>query len=708
MEKYLNPDLPVQERVKDLVSRMTLDDKISQMMHSARAIPDLGIPEYNWWNECLHGVGRAGIATVFPQAIGLAATWDTELIYRVAVAISDEARAKHHEALQKGDRGWYKGLTCWSPNINIFRDPRWGRGQETYGEDPYLTARMGVSFVKGLQGEDERYLKLVATPKHFAVHSGPEQDRHRFNVKPSPHDFRETYLPAFKACVQEGKAVSVMGAYNRIYGEPCCASFLLLEEILRQEWGFDGFVVSDCGAIDDLYFHHEVVESLAEAAAMAVRAGCDLNCGETYSDLKSAVGKGLINEAEIDRSIERLFTARFRLGMFDPPDRVPFSKIPVEINDCPAHRQLALVTARESIVLLKNDGLLPLKGNLGSIAVIGPNANDANVLLGNYNGTPAAPITILEGIRQMVSPDTEVRYARGCSILGKSQEGFPEAVRIAGSSDIVIVVLGLSQAVEGEEGQEEGVTEGDRSNVDRVDLDLPGVQEQLLQAIHATGKPVILVLINGSAVAVNWANDHLPAILEAWYPGQAGGRAVAETLFGNYNPGGRLPVTFYKSVDQLPAFTDYSMTGRTYRYFQGESLYPFGFGLSYTSFGYRNLTIEADTFLKTCQVSVEVQNTGGHAGDEVAQIYLKSVEAPFPIWQLRGFERFHLEPGETRKITFDLNASHLTSVDEDGKEAIFPGEYRVAVGGCFPGSDIETRVDSQGRAGDIWVGGFKM
>lgn len=708
MERYLNPDLPVQDRVKDLISRLTLEVKISQMLHSARAIPDLGIPEYNWWNECLHGVGRAGIATVFPQAIGLAATWDTELIYRVAVAISDEARAKHHEALQKGDLGWYKGLTFWSPNINIFRDPRWGRGQETYGEDPYLTARMGVSFVKGLQGEDERYLKLVATPKHFAVHSGPEQDRHCFNAKPSPHDFRETYLPAFKACVQEGKAVSVMGAYNRTYGEPCCASFLLLEEILRQEWGFDGYVVSDCGAIDDLYFHHEVAESLAEAAAMAVRAGCDLNCGETYADLNLAVEKGLISEAEIDQSVERLFTARFRLGMFDPPDRVPFSKIPIEINDCPAHRQLALVTARESIVLLKNDGLLPLKGNLGSIAVIGPNADDASVLLGNYNGTPAAPITILEGIRQMVSPETEVRYARGCSILRKSQEGFPEAVKIARSSDVAVVVLGLSQAVEGEEGQEEGVTEGNRIHGDRVDLDLPGVQEQLLQAIHATGKPVILVLINGSAVAVNWANDHLPAILEAWYPGQAGGRAVAETLFGNYNPGGRLPVTFYKSVDQLPAFTDYSMNGRTYRYFQGEPLYPFGFGLSYTSFGYRNLTIEADKFMKTCQVSVEVQNTGDRAGDEVVQIYLKSVEAPFPIWQLRGFERFHLEQGETRKITIDLNASHLISVDEDGKEAIFPGEYRVAVGGCFPGSDIETRVDTQGRAGDFWVGGFEM
>jgi beta-glucosidase len=693
--QYLNPDLPAEARARDLVSRMTLEEKTAQMLSTAPAIPRLGVPEYDWWNECLHGIGRAGIATVFPQAIGLASTWNTDLMFKVATAISDEARAKHHEFLRRGIRSRYTGLTYWSPNINIFRDPRWGRGQETYGEDPYLTARLGVAFVKGLQGEDERYLKLVATPKHFAVHSGPEHARHTFDARPTRRDLRETYLPAFQACVQEGQAGSVMGAYNRTNGEPCCASPTLLENILRQEWDFGGaqhgvgYVVSDCGAIRDIWKYHQVVRTPAEAAALAVNAGCDLECGQTYTALGEAVQRGLVTEETLTCSVERLFTARFRLGMFDPPERVPYAQIPYSANDSPEHRELALQAARESIVLLKNEGLLPLKAGLQRIAVIGPNADQPLVLLGNYNGTPSQSVTPLQGIRQRAGDKAEVLYAPGCDLLGDSTAGFAEAVALAERCEAAIVVLGLSQELEGEEGQSEGVLQGRRSRADRESLDLPGVQETLLQAVHATGTPTILVLINGSALAVNWADEHLPAIVELWYPGQAGGTALAEALFGDYNPGGRLPVTFYRSAEQLPPFDDYGMQGRTYRFFQGDPLYPFGYGLSYTSFRCQNLEVspgEAGAG-EPVHVQVQVENTGETGGDEVVQLYLHRVESngEDPLWELNGFERVHLAAGEAKTVSFTLPPEFAAFRYRLER----PGAYRLAVGGCSP----STRAD---------------
>jgi beta-glucosidase len=867
--RHLDTSLPIEERVEDLVSRMTLEEKISQMIYDAPAIERLDVPKYNWWNECLHGVARAGIATVFPQSIGLAATWNTDLMHQVAVAISDEARAKHHEALRQGIREIYTGLTFWSPNVNVFRDPRWGRGQETYGEDPYLSARMGVAFVKGLQGEDARYLKLVATPKHFAVHSGPEPERHHFDARAGERDVRETYLPAFEACIKEAKAFSIMGAYNRTNGEPCCASPTLLEKILRQEWGFggptgcEGYVVSDCGAIRDIYKHHKVVKTAAEAAALAVNEGCDLNCGETYVALRDAVEQGLISEETIDRAVRRLFTARFRLGMFDPPDMVPYAQIAHEVNDSPAHRALALRAARESVVLLKNEGgFLPLDKNLASIAVIGPNADDVSVLLGNYNGTPAEPVVPLEGIRRKVSPATKLYYARGCHMAGGMPplsvipsyclrpaetavpgcgapaqagltatyydnprfegepariqvdpcvdflwkgttpltgravdafsarwtgflvppasgayrlgvSGFSEytlyldgekiveyrgihhpitgtqeveleagrfyslrldyvnrgldpqvqlvwsvpgvdyltgALEVAKKAEVVVMVMGLSPALEGEEMpvQAEGFVGGDRT-----DIKLPRPQEELLRQIHTLGKPIVLVLLSGSAVTVNWAAENVPAIVQAWYPGQAGGDAIADVLFGDYNPGGRLPVTVHRSVDDLPPFEEYSMAGRTYRYFSGEALFPFGHGLSYTTFAYTNLRLSADGLEQsatiapgeTLIVSVDVQNMGQRAGDEVVQLYVSDTDAsvPVPIRSLQGFERVHLSPGETQTLTFALKPRQLSLIDNEGRRVIEPGEFQVAVGGRQPCPE-----DVAISGTDVLVGTFKV
>lgn len=680
---YLDPDAPTATRVDDLISRMTLDEKVGQMMNAAPGIPRLHIPQYDWWNECLHGVGRAGIATVFPQAIGLAATWNTQLMRRIAVAISDEARAKHHEALRNDVRDIYTGLTFWSPNINQFRDPRWGRGQETYGEDPHLTARMGVEFIQGLQGDDPRYLKLVATPKHYAVHSGPEADRHHFDARADERDLRETYLPAFKASIVEAKAVSIMGAYNRTNGEACNASPTLLQKILREEWGFEGYVVSDCGAIADIYRDHHLAETPEEAAALAVKEGCDLECGATYRALVAAVQQGLIDEATLDVALRRLFTARMMLGMFDPPERVPYASIPITVNDCAEHKQLALQAARETIVLLKNAAnILPLDSvKLKRVAVIGPNADDHNVLLGNYNGTPSSSSTPLDGIRAALA-NVEVVYAKGCTIAGKSTAGIAEAVSAAQGADVAIVCLGLSQQMEGEEGQEEGVEAGERSFGDRTALDLPGAQEQLLLAVHATGTPVVLVLLCGSAVAVNWAEAQVPAILTAWYPGQAAGSAIADVLFGAYNPAGRLPVTFYKAADQLPPFSDYQMEGRTYRYFRGEPLYAFGHGLSYTTFTYSNLRLRANDD-GSYDVLAAVTNTGSHAGDEVAQLYVTDVEGstPRPIRSLVGFTRVHLQPGDTAQLSFVIAREQFSMVNAQGQWVVEPGEFVVAVGG---------------------------
>lgn len=701
LDVYKNPDLPFEERVTDLVSRMTLDEKISQMVHHAPAIERLGIPAYNWWNECLHGVGRAGIATVFPQAIGMASTWNVELMTEIAVAIANEGRAKYHQALREGFHGQYHGLTFWTPNINIFRDPRWGRGQETYGECPYLTTRFGVAMVKGLQGDDPKYLKTVATPKHYAVHSGPEHDRHHFDVDVPERDLWDTYLPAFKATVQEGQAYSVMSAYQRFRGEPCSSSTLLLQDILSDEWGFEGFVVSDCGAIRDIFENHRVVDTAEEAAARAVIAGCELNCGETYMMLKGALEQNLIEEATIDRAVRQLFLARFKLGMFDPPECVPFAHIPYEVNDCPAHRDLALRTARESIILLKNDGLLPLnKAHLKTIAVIGPNADSVDALLGNYSGIPAQPITPLAGIRKKVEPDVDVMYVKGCNIVNKIleirdrnyNEQFASAITIARRADVVIMVMGLSQALEGENGQMENVGDGQSSQGDRQGLDLPAVQEELLKAIHALGKPVVLVLMNGSPISVNWADEHIPAIVEAWYPGQAGGTALADVLFGDYNPAGRLPITFYKSDAQLPPIADYEMAkGRTYRYFKDEPLYPFGYGLSYTSFTYSDLQMAAQQEIgQPLEVSVTVRNSGQCAGDEVVQVYIRHLEAPVivPIHQLAGFARIHLQPDEAQTVHFALKPEQLSFVTEAGQRFITAGRFSISVGGGQPGYSV--------------------
>jgi len=693
---YLDPDFTPEVRARDLIARMTLAEKVSQMMAQSPGIDRLGIPAYQWWNEALHGIARRGTATVFPQAIGIAATWHEDLVHRMANTISDEARAKHRQALQEGDDpAEHIGLTFWSPNINIFRDPRWGRGQETYGEDPYLTARIGVQFVRGMQGEDPTYLKTAACAKHYVVHSGPEADRHHFNAEVNTRDLKSTYLPAFEALVWEANVAGVMGAYNRTNGEACCASPYLLEGILRKNWGFDGYIVSDCGAIEDIHAHHKLTNSPEESAAKAVKAGCDLNCGQTYEYLLAAVGRGLLSEREIDKALAHLFKIRFRLGMFDPDEMVSFAQIPAEANNTPANHALSLETARQSIVLLKNqDHLLPLNKDLDTIAVIGPNADDALVLRGNYYGTPTESVTVLAGIRGLVSPAAKVNYARGCEILETGQQGFDEAIRIASEAQVAVMVMGLSQQVEGEEGQQEGNPEGITSRGDREQISLPGEQEALLKAVAETGTPVVLVLLNGSAVAVNWADDHVPAILEAWYPGQAGGRAVAEVLFGDYNPGGRLPVTFYRSVEQLPRFEDYEMAGRTYRYFDGEVLYPFGYGLSYTSFEYSELSLSHDRMdgPEIVRVTCEVKNTGEVTGDEVAQIYMRDDESSYPVprHSLVGFKRVRLAPGAKEKVTFEIEPRQFACVNDDGEWVIETGTFTVFAGGGQPGQ-AETR-----------------
>ena len=829
---YLNPRVPIKRRVDDLVSRMTLEEKIAQMMNKAPAIERLGVPFYEWWNEALHGVAYAGHATVFPQAIGLGASWNEELVKSVATAISDEARAKYNDAVRRDFRKRFYGLTFWSPNINIFRDPRWGRGQETYGEDPYLTSRLGVAFVRGMQGDHPNYLKTIATPKHYAVHSGPESQRHTFDARPPERDLEETYLPAFRATVVEGKAGSVMCAYNRLNGEPLCASPRMLKEVLRERWGFGGYVVSDCDAVADIYKKHGFKQTQEEGVAVAVKSGTDLTCGYEYQALPAAVKAGLISEAEIDTAVKRLFEARFRLGLFDPPESNPYARIPFEVNDSHANRELAARAARESIVLLKNDrDALPLRKDFKSIAVIGPNADSLEVLLGNYHGIPSRWVTPLEGIRRKVSPQTRVTHALGTTLTGdavlpvpassfyldadkrarglkgeyfdnKDLQGAPvatrtdeqlnfdwftdapvpgintdnfsarwtgyfvppssgtyqfgvraddgvrvflddrsivgdwrdgstrtlthaidfeagrayklrveyyeryasatvklvwgppglnnslreEALKAAREADVVVLALGLAPSLEGEEMdvKVKGFSGGDRTS-----LDLPDAQDELLKAVAATGKPVVLVLMNGGALAVNWAQGNVPAIVEAWYPGEEGGTALADVLFGDYNPAGRLPVTFYKSADQLPPFDDYRMAGKTYRYFKGEPLYPFGYGLSYTSFRYDNLKLGSKRYTagRHVELSVEVQNTGGRAGDEVVQLYVTDAggSSLTPVRALKGVRRVHLKSGERRRVSFTLTPHDLSLVDERGRRWLEPGEFRVSVGGKQPG-----------------------
>jgi beta-glucosidase len=848
---YLDPSLSIDQRVNDLVPRLTEEEKISQMQDVAAAIPRLQIPAYNWWNEGLHGVARSGTATVFPQAIGLAATWDTGLLHSIADVISTEARAKYNDAMAHNNTGRYYGLTFWSPNVNIFRDPRWGRGQETYGEDPFLTARLGVAFVTGLQGDDPKYLKVVATPKHYAVHSGPESLRHRFDVPVSLHDLYDTYTPAFRATVVDGHADSIMCAYNAILGEPACANSLLFN-LLRNQWGFRGYVVSDCWAINDLYQGHGFVMSLAQASALSLKAGTDLTCGPQYKSLDYAREDRLVTHQEIDRAVGRLFEARFRLGMFDPPASVPWSKLTLGDVDTAGNRKLALQAARESIVLLKNDrNTLPFNSKIKSIAVIGPNADSLDVLLGNYNGTPSAYSTILSGIQKRF-PTAKVNYAVGAPLtesrplpvpssalrstsdagaqpglsaeyfnnihllgspvatrvdpsidfewdnvspaanvpatdfsvrwsgvlvapvdgdyrLGASSDGgyrlyldnklfiddwaphgeralttlvhlqaghaYPisleyfhnawesaarllwlppnlqaEAVEATRKSDVVVAVVGITAQLEGEESEnsDPGFFGGDRT-----DITLPATQEQLLEAVAATGKPLVVVLTSGSAVAINWANEHASAILQAWYPGEEGGAAVADVLSGDYNPAGRLPVTFYKSVAQLPPFTDYSMAGRTYRYLGEPPLYPFGFGLSYAAFSYSGITVTdfapsdtndtvelqrkpANAAAGTASlqevsgsapvyVSSKVTNMSKIGGDEVVELYIShpGLEGA-AIRALVGFKRVHLDAGATQFVSFVLGTRELSIVDASGRRVVPTGPVELWLGSTQP------------------------
>lgn len=825
---YHDTNLPIEERVSLLVSEMTLEEKIAQMVYDAPAIDRLGVPGYNWWNECLHGVARAGYATVFPQSITIAGSWDKDLMYRVASVISDEARAKHHEFVRRGKRGIYQGLTFWSPNINIFRDPRWGRGHETYGEDPFLTGVMGAEFVKGLQGDDPNYLKVVATAKHYAVHSGPEPLRHEFNARVSERDLYETYLPAFRKLIVDGKAFSVMCAYNQFRDHPACANPYLYR-ILREDWGFNGYIVSDCWAISDFFKFQGYSADAAEASAVAVKAGTDLNCGSSYPHLGEAIKRGIIEEKDIDVAVSRLFEARFRLGMFDPEEKVPYAQIPFSVNTADKHNTLAREAAQKSIVLLKNENnLLPLSRDVKTIAVIGPNADNWEALLGNYNGIPKKPVTVLQGLRNKLEPKTKILYAEGShladevhnlhpipsvyfqtddgrqglkgeyfanaelegkpafiriddnidfyweshspapelpddnfsirwtgylmppvtgtyhigswgmptltvwfegeKILSQNSEhhafhhekamfleagkkykvvyeyknwhgdgdarllwAMPEndmigkAVEIANQADVVVLVLGLSQRLEGEEMpiKVDGFEGGDRTH-----LNLPRVQEELMKTIHKTGKPIILVLLNGSALSVNYAAENIDAILSAGYPGQEGGNAVADVLMGDYNPAGRLPVTYYKSVDQLPPFDEYDMKERTYRYFTGQPLFPFGFGLSYTSFTYSELKLPPTVVAgQPVKVSVKVTNTGMRAGEEVVQLYLTDEKAstPRPIRQLEGFERIMLRPGESKVVEFTLDPRQLSIINNKEQRVIEPGWFSVFVGGKQPG-----------------------
>ena len=710
---FQDTSLPFEARAADLVGRLTLDEKVAQMQDRAPAIPRLGIPAYNWWNEALHGVARSGLATVFPQAIGLAATWNDSLMFQVATVISDEARAKHQEYVRQDSRARYQGLTFWSPNINIFRDPRWGRGQETYGEDPFLTGTLAVQFIRGMQGDDSTYLKTIATVKHFAVHSGPEPDRHIFNAVVSERDLHETYLRAFAMGIQDGPAWSIMCAYNRLYGKAACGSDLLLDDVLRGRWGFKGYVVSDCGAIDDIYERHRIVQTAAEAAALGVNSGTDLECGDTYASLVTAVQQGLITEARIDTAVTRLFLARMKLGMFDPPDMVRWAQIPFSVLDDSAHRALARQAARESIVLLRNrHHTLPLSKSLRTIAVIGPDADDPRMLLGNYHGEPADPVTPLRGIREAL-PGARVIYARGADLaegysgLERAPGSAPAAadsdsaasldsaaVQAAEQADAVVLFLGLTANLEGEEMRLDvpGFKGGDRTTID-----LPAPQKALLERIVKVGKPTVLVLMSGSALAVTWAQRHVNAIVEAWYPGQAAGSAIADVLFGDYNPAGRLPVTFYRSTADLPPFGDYAMAGRTYRFFTGKPLYAFGYGLSYTKFKYSHLTTSAKTLAASdsLSVAVDVKNDGKVRGDEVVQLYVRheGSRVPRPRLDLRGYRRITLDPGQSRRVSFTLSGASLAWWDSTAQRwTVEQDRVRLQVGGSSDADRAHTTI----------------
>lgn len=679
-----------EKRARELVSQMTLEEKAFQMLNGAPAVERLGIKAYNWWNEALHGVARAGTATVFPQAVSLAASFDEDFIEEVADAISTEGRAKFNAQQKYDDMDIYKGLTFWSPNVNIFRDPRWGRGHETFGEDPYLTSRLGVRFIEGLQGHDENYMKAAACAKHFAVHSGPEDLRHEFDAVVSRQDMYETYLPAFKACVQEAKVEAVMGAYNRTNGEPCCGSKTLLTDILRDEWGFKGHVVSDCWAIKDFHGGHGVTSGAVESVSLAVTNGCDLNCGNLFIYVKEAVEKGMIPEERVDEALVHLFTTRMKLGLFDEKGQTPYDNIPFTVVDSKEMQELNLKAAEKCIVLLKNeDGLLPLdKSKIKTIGIIGPNANNRKALIGNYEGTASRYYTISEGIQEYVGDDVRVLVSEGCHLykdsisnlsMGKDRDS--EVKAVCEASDVVIMCLGLDAGLEGEEGDESNqYASGDKPN-----LNLPGRQQDILEAAYASGKPVVLILLSGSALAVNWADEHIPAIIQGWYPGAQGGRAIARVLFGDKNPEGRMPVTFYRTTGELPEFTDYSMKGRTYRYMENEALYPFGYGLSYTEFDYKDVSVSTDVVGEDgIVIKAVVANTGGREGTETVQAYVKADREGTPNAQLKGICKVTLKPGESKEVSIKLPLSAFALYDEQAVNRVAAGKYLVYIGGTQP------------------------
>jgi len=684
---------PLKARAEDLIRRLSLAEKVAQLKNAAPAVARVGLPAYDYWNEALHGVANNDIATVFPEPVGAASSFNPGLFHQEGTVIGIEGRAKHNDYANQhaGDSKWWDGLTFWTPNINIFRDPRWGRGQETYGEDPFLTAEIGIEFVKGIQGDNPRYMLAMACAKHYAVHSGPERDRHRFDAEVSDRDLYETYLPQFERVVREGRVAGVMSAYNAVDGVPCSASTFLLDDLLRKQWGFEGYVVSDCDAIHDVWGaqQHHYVDTAEAAAAAAVKAGCNLCCGGDYNALVRAVQQGLVTEKEIDAALYHTLWTRFRLGLFDPAGQDPYSQYTLKDNDTPEHQEVALALARQSLVLLKNDGLLPLnRSKLKRIAVIGPNGNSTSMLHGNYHGTASHPVSILNGIQQLAGTNIEVTFALGSPITTKSgtaawstqdntttrplPELSAEAVSNAMNADLIIYVGGITPAQEGE-------------GFDRDSIELPDAQEKLVETLQATGKPMVMVNCSGSALALTWEDEHLPAILQAWYPGEEGGRAVAEVLFGAVNPSGHLPVTFYRATADLPAFTDYSMTNRTYRYFSGRPLYAFGHGLSYTAFDYAGGALASKVMAAngTAKVTFTLKNAGKYDGDAVAQLYYRHVNSKVPQPQLAlcGFRRVSLKSGESTGVTIEVPAERLRYWDTGKKQYVVePGEYEFAVG----------------------------
>ena len=694
---FRNPELSIDQRVDDLVSRLTLEEKVKQMLNNTPSIERLGIPAYNWWNECLHGVGRSEYkVTVFPQAIGMAASWDDVLLKQVASSIAEEGRAIYNDAQRKKNYSQYHALTYWTPNINIFSDPRWGRGQETYGEDPFLTGKMGKAFVLGLQGDNPYYLKASACAKHYAVHSGPESLRHIFNADVTTYDLWDTYLPAFRDLVVDAKVSGVMCAYNAFQGQPCCGNDLLMQAILRDKWQFKGYVTSDCGAIDDFYRHHKTHPNAESAAADAVFHGTDLDCGqEAYMALIKAVREGIITERQVDVSLKRLFSIRFRLGLFDPLDKVPYSNIPISVLECARHQELAKRMAQESIVLLKNrKRLLPLsKDKFKKIVVMGPNANNKDALLGNYNGVPTRMLTPLQAIRERVGDEAEVLFVKGPDHVDvATDEMLQQWVAQVKGADIVIFIGGISPQLEGEEML---VSKDGFSGGDRTTIALPAVQTEMMKALAVERIPTVFVMMTGSALAIPWEANHVPAILNAWYGGQYGGEAIADVLFGDYNPSGKLPVTFYAKDSDLPDFNSYDMAGRTYRYFQGKALYPFGYGLSYTDFAYSSLQIprKCNQTDKEIKVEVTVKNKGKLAGEEVVQLYIShpGQKVLVPLASLKGFQRVHLKAGESKKLVFLLSDRDLACVDENGHLTMLPGDISIFIGGSSP---VPTLTDS--------------